>query len=294
MLNTIKFLSVKTTGIFWVYIIFIARVFVFTSGNAFADENVPQDTFEVSLNPMMELDFLKKEEIFSLRKKFVFQYPELAAKDYAPSEKVFGSLEDGLPWWGILGRSFYGDGQQSIKGVSLESLFITNPYLFVGLDNEVAIKVVGPDPWIRPEEVYAKPVKLVWAKNRAWAKVIYDVSSFWVLERKYGVQNSYINTLGLHAANARDLGFNYLYVVEEKSENIESLNPTGEALAIPYLYHKGNSCGYAGGCNNISPNAPDFRVRINVLPAVIYIKLWKFKPAKTGWPADMTFIIQAR
>jgi len=114
------------------------------------------------------------------------------------------------------------------------------------------------------------------------------------LERELGVEDRYINILALHAANARDSGFNYLYVEKDMSENIGSLNTQGQAVAIPYFYHKGNSCGYPGGCNNMSPKAPDLRVRINVLPAVIYIKLWKSKPAKTSLPADMTFIIQAR
>ena len=294
MLNITNFFNLKIGRMFFLFSIFIACVLVFTTGNTFAQVDVPEYTFELSLNPMLELDFLTREEIFSLRKKFVFQYPELAPKDYSPSEEVFGSIEDGRPWWGILGRSYYGDGQESIMGASAESLFLVNPYLLVGLNGEMAIKVEEPEPGIRPEEIYPKPMKLFWSKKRAWATVIYNVSSFWVLERELGVEDRYINILALHAANARDSGFNYLYVEKDMSENIGSLNTQGQAVAIPYFYHKGNSCGYPGGCNNMSPKAPDLRVRINVLPAVIYIKLWKSKPAKTSLPADMTFIIQAR
>ena len=78
---------------------------------------------------MIKLDLMKKTEILELREKYVSEYPELLNAAYKPSEDVFGQVEDGKPWWGILGISYYGSGQKSIEGPSKDSRYIINPFL---------------------------------------------------------------------------------------------------------------------------------------------------------------------
>lgn len=255
----------------------------------------PTDTQTIIINPMGNFNFLKKQEIFDKRKQYIFQYPELANSDYQVSSEVFGRIEGGRPWWGIMGRSYYGDGKKSIEGVSVESLFIANPYLLVGLSDGAGFNVVGLSKlWLKPKEAFPLPTKLIWAKDRSWAKVTYDVTGYFKFTERMRDEDFLRSILWLHAANARDLGFGYLYVDESASKNIESLNSKKEAVPIPFFYHNAGSCGYPGGCNNISPIAPDFDIKINVIPAFIYIKLWKNAPAAASQPADMTYIIEAR
>lgn len=249
-------------------------------------------SLDVKINPMIELDFKTKAEIYELRKKHVLQYPQLIKGDYQPSEEVFGGIEDGRPWWGMLGFCYYGNGERSIEGLSVHSRFIVNPYLLVGLDEGWAYRV--KDKKLKPKAIYPRPTKLIWEEHRSWAKVTYDVKRFWKEARKYGFIRAKEHTFDLIAYNARDLGFSYLYVDTEESKNIVSLNKEDEALFIPFMIHLGGSCGYPGGCNNMSPDAPEFVIKVKRLPAQAYIKLWRSKPETTRQTPDMVFIIEMR
>ncbi|MBI3593062.1 MAG: hypothetical protein HY099_06250, partial [Nitrospirae bacterium] len=70
---------------------------------------------DIELQPITELDFKSKAEVLKLRTEAVYRYPQLVSKDYKPSEPVFGQIEDGAPWWGVLGISYYGNGEKSIE-----------------------------------------------------------------------------------------------------------------------------------------------------------------------------------
>jgi len=99
------------------------------------------DVLEIKLNPMIELDFKTRAEIYDIRKKYVAQYSQLTKEDYVPSKAVFGAIANRKPWLGILGISYYGAGEQIIAGVSEESRFIANPFLLIGLDEGYAYSV---------------------------------------------------------------------------------------------------------------------------------------------------------
>ncbi len=89
-------------------------------------------SINIGINPMIELDFLTKEDIYDIRSKYVLLHPELLPGSYNPSEEVFGQIASGKPWWGILGLSYYGDGEKSIEGNSEDSRLLVNPFLLVG------------------------------------------------------------------------------------------------------------------------------------------------------------------
>ncbi|MBU1853273.1 MAG: hypothetical protein KJ957_04450 [Candidatus Omnitrophica bacterium] len=57
------------------------------------------------------------------------------------------------------------------------------------------------------------------------------------------------------------------------------------------MIHCGGSCGYPGGCNNVSPEALDFRVKVNELPANIHVKLWRNEPENVNQKPDMLFML---
>lgn len=82
----------------------------------------------IAINDMTELDWMKKSEILDLREKYVNEHLNLVDGMYKPSEKVFGQMAEGKPWWGTLGISYYGSGKKSIEGPSKESRSIVNPF----------------------------------------------------------------------------------------------------------------------------------------------------------------------
>lgn len=244
----------------------------------------------IVLHPLAELDFKTKPEIYELRKQEVMKYPQLLeAKKYTPSEAVFGQIQDKKPWWGILGHCYYGDGQQSIAGASEESRFLMNPFLLVGLDTGSAVRLTGSP--LPAREIYPMAYNLEWNKAKRTASVKYNVARFREQAKQYNYPEEMMRIFALMAYNARDLGYEYLYVDPEASENITSLNETGAPLAIPFFIHTGYSCGYPGGCNNMSPQAPNFRIRVKQIPAAVHIRLWKKAPARKDANADMVFVI---
>jgi hypothetical protein len=246
-------------------------------------------TLQITINPMMDLDYKTKNEIYEIRKQVALQYPGLVKKDYTPSSEVFGQIEDGKPWWGMVGHSYFGPGEKSIVGPSEESRFIVNPCLLIGLSDINAYIV--HDKSLTVEGIYPEPINLSWSANCLFAKVKYDVSSFWQKAKRYRYKSAETHELELVAYNARDLGFNYLYLVPEKSENVISFSPSTTPVFIKQFIHCGGSCGYPGGCNNMSPDQPELRIKVDNVPAAAYIKLWRNNPQDVNQPADMVFVI---
>lgn len=247
-----------------------------------------QNMVPIQLNDMVELDYRSKKEIDALRRALVAAYPAFSPPDYAPRDSIFGQITDGKPWWGILGLSYYGnDPQHSIDGPSEESRFIANPYLLVGLDMSGATIVW--DSSIAPHPVYPVPTGLWWRQDGRLAIARYDVSAFQAASQQIHTASAFRQKLYLAAYNARDFGYNHLYVSPQESENITAA--TQPARLIQFI-HTGGSCGHPGGCNNMSPHQPEMEITVDALPALAFIKLWKQAPADAAAPADMVFAIE--
>ena len=271
---------------------------------------VSQGDIEIPIHPMIELDFKTREEVYALRAAAVVERDELwralqvawlpgslqgAAvrflKPYAPLKEIFGSIMDKRPWWGIAGLVYYGPGQSAIEGASEESRFIGNPYLLVGLDYPEAFIVPRGRSY---KEVYPAPYGLIWSSDLKSAKVQYDISALWRAEigYHYGTEAELKRRLDLRAYNAHDLGFNYLYLISERSKNIVSGNSAAKAIYLRQFIHCGGSCGYPGGCNNMSPTMPALSFTVTALPATAVMALWRKEPGSISQPPDMTFTIE--
>lgn len=245
--------------------------------------------YEIHLNPMEELDFKTKQEIYELRKQRVLEHGKLIAS-YEPSHAVFGLIEDNKPWWGIYGIYGHGPGEKSIEGPSEQSRFLLNPYLLVGLSEQDAF-VTSAFP-NRSSAFYPKPVKILWRPESALAAVEYQVSDHFRYINDNGLYPTEQRKLTLIAYNARDLGFRYLFVDPEKSHSVTWTNGTGGAVPIRQYIHCGGSCGQPMGCNNMSPHQPELVINVTDTPARAYIKLWRTQPENASDPADMTEIIE--
>jgi hypothetical protein len=255
-----------------------------------SEEEATSDTVEISINLPSELDFLTKAEILNLRRQRVFEHPELVDKDYRPSEAVFGQIQDKRPWWGMQGIFYHGAGNKSIDGPSEESRYLLNPFLLLALQEMYAYVIY--EPVVSAKLAYPEPVKLIWEKNRRWAKAKFAVRDFLNFLKRYKTPDAGTNEFYLVDYNARDFGFNFLALIPEKSVNITTPMQGGKAYPLVQYIHCGGSCGYPGGCNNMSPHEEHLRIKAVSLPALAYFKLWRKQPASTSQEADLVFKIE--
>lgn len=252
------------------------------------DMNAPDAHSEISisLEQPAEFNFKAKQEIYEIRRSRVLQYRQLAPANYNPSEEVFGQIQDGKPWVGLLGACYYGYGEKIILGRSKEARFILNPHLLIGIEEFFYARGIYHKVF-DPEEFYLTPIRLAWKQNGSRGQVTYDVTGYYQKELKYfsGAPKKFY----LSDYNARDFGFNYFAIDASRSENITAA--FDKAIPIIQFIHTGGSCGYPGGCNNKSPLQPDLLIEWRTLPATIYLKLWKDLPASAAQKPDMIFVI---
>lgn len=226
----------------------------------------------IRLHTPEELDFLTKEQVLARRRAAVESSPELFQPPYQPSEEIFGDITDGRPWWGIDGLYYFGPGQRGIDGLSEESRFILNPFLLVGLmEGRAYVTDLAPSGQVS----YPNPLSLTLDLAAKRAVVHYDVGAYF--EHLKRISNNE-PALTLVAYNARDFGFHYLRVNEGASSGVRWMKTTKEPEPIAQFIHTGGSCGYPGGCNNMSPFQEGMVVELVATPAKIEVELWREEP----------------
>lgn len=244
------------------------------------------DDLDIDIQPPAELDFLSRNEVLELRSRAVDIHPELLAAEYSPSRAVFGGIVGGLPWWGIEGEALYGRGEDSISGASEESRFILNPFLLVGADfyENWQGRIVESDPG--SIELVCLPESLHWQPAARRAEVTYSAAC-----------TAQMSPVFFHLVgyNARDFGMEYIHVSYTHSMNISKENMTSSIVRNPQYLHAGSSCGYPGGCNNLSPAVPELTsLTVTGFPARVETWLWEEQPESVSQAADMIFVILIR
>lgn len=254
----------------------------------------------IPLNGLENFNYLFQEQILGLRNFQALKHPQLLRYAYQPTRSVFSQIADNKPWWGMQGAFIFGSGEKSMLGPAEESRFILNPYLLVALAPWTAeiwnLEKLTEEDIARPDFPYCwNPVQLSISPRLKQMDVTYDVSGF---EKTLKLFESRLKDtarnrdFGLIAYNARDFGYEYIYVPIDKSTNIDNLNRMSEPVAIEQYIHCGNTCGCPEGCNNMSPARPPFdHFRFKDLPATVKALLWKQKPSSKDAPPDMTVTI---
>jgi hypothetical protein len=79
---------------------------------------------QLTINLPSDLNFKSKEDIIELRRRFVYEHPELLGYQYTATNSIFEAIEDGKPWWGLEGNMLFGPGEKSIQGAAEESRFL--------------------------------------------------------------------------------------------------------------------------------------------------------------------------
>jgi len=255
---------------------------------------------DIAIQPPAELDFKSKAEVLEARKAAVLQHPDLISGEYEPSDAVLGQVEDNRPWWGITGNFYYGPGERSIEGPSEETRFLLNPYLLVavefdGLFYSWDTRRITEADLRRPDfPFYCEAGQLRWSPREERAEVAYNLSAClartnpWT-SQPLGLAEAYFSLI---AYNARDMNLNYIYVSYPDSRNISKSDAPTSAYANPQYLHRGGSCGYPGGCNNMSPDTPEISwINITELPAEAVVWLWRKRPWSVKQSPDMVFVI---
>jgi len=255
---------------------------------------------DIPIVPPGDFNFKTRVEIFAMRKSEIMKHANLLKGAYAPSNDVFGQVVDRRPWWGTLGEAYYGSGQNSIKGQAVQSRYVLNPFLLAairatpGLPRE---KITEADLARKSYPTSFPVTGLRWWPKEGKAEVTYQISSLQSqMCSLFGYSNYGINgNLGLELVNARDFGLRYVYIPPTWAYNMKIGSPMRGPVKIPQYIHCGGSCGYPGGCNNMSPaTAVLDDITFAKLPAHVILMMWKNAPTTGSEPADMTFTINYR
>ncbi|MCB9756867.1 MAG: hypothetical protein H6753_00405 [Candidatus Omnitrophica bacterium] len=247
-----------------------------------------QEAVSLSFNPPQEFDSMTKAQVMALRKQAVLQHSDLIEGSYEYSPAIFGQIEDGLPWWGFKGQFCFGPGPKSIEGVSEESRFLLNPYLLLMLDATNAF--INPDPICFAAQP-SPPQSAVWYPAKKELVLVYNVSHYFAqcvaLHGKFCREQ-----LRVDALNARDFGFSYIYFDDRNSYGVSALTAGASAFEDVYqlkdYIHRGQSCGYSGGCNNGSPEQPHMKFHVDYFPGQLAAGLWYHKPQQKYQNPDVT------
>ncbi len=238
---------------------------------------------EVLLGGPAELDRMSRAEVLEMRRWALAPYIGRLIRNYVPSEEVFGQIEDGAPWWGLHGIYFYGPGERSIEGPAEESRLLLNPLLLVGVIESAAfVTKLTPEDG---ETFYPAPVSLVFEGGDR-ARVSYRLGGY-VKHMNKAASSTVGRTLTVVAYNARDFGYRYLAFDRAHLSRVTVPKPD-EPIALLQFIHRGGSCGYPGGCNNMSPYQATLDILVESFPAQLEVKLWRSEPQSAAQPADLT------
>ena len=239
-------------------------------------------TGSVPINPMTDLNYKKRSEIYQLRKNYV-EKTIFKNRNCVPTEEVFGQIVDKKPWLSIEALTCTGRGVKANIGLSEESRYINNPTMLVGLDR---LSFDDKDKKDCTPVDYLIPIKINYSKDENTIKVIFEVSAY---------RGNLGHTFLLKGLNARDLGFKFAYAdVLKNTVFTQKENVSTNIYAFKDFIHLGNACGVQGGCNNGSPLQNELKFTTMAYPATIHMKLWKKMPKNKDVKPDINYLIILR
>ena len=261
-----------------------------------------QGAFVVKVNPVASFNWKTREEVLNMRRREINKYPQLLLNSYKPFEPIWSAVADKRPWWGTAGSGVWGEGPRSIEGPAEESRFVLNPYLLVGANpstlyiwNQAAIKkedINNPDfPY------FWYPESVVFNAEKSMATATFNISKYQQLISKSGkLKNplTFPSQFSLVAYNARDFGYEYIWLNLSKSVNVLNDNRCRQPVFIRQMLHCGGTCQYDFfGCNNMSPFIKEIdRCRFTGLPARAAVYLWRDEPESVVVKPDFTFLLE--
>lgn len=249
------------------------------------------ETMDIGIPPALSnYNGKTKAELYELRSKAANAVPKLLKGQYAPTESFF-QIDDKGSWWSLKGFLF----PQSLpktEGPSRESAFFGNPFLLVApewyADNPKPIQQRFPKTtdYANVFPSYLPPNSIKVYPKLAKEEIIYNIMPHYNMLKSMMSGNWPVSNLGfnLRAYNARDFGYNYIYVDASKSKNIQKYSSDVKALNQGI----GSTRACADNCNDIVGTPDDLMgIKLKDIPAQCHILLWKQKPTSYVAPPDM-------
>jgi hypothetical protein len=258
-----------------------------------------KDPMPIPIAPLAKFNGISQQDLYKARTNAVEKYKTFLADTYAPSDSIFGMCESKKPWWGVWGMHVFRQGLHALDGPSKESGYVLNPYRLVAAEaNNVGL---WDKDKMSDEDMRNPAFPYLWESGpvhfnarTGLAQVVYDISDYnqrlhaWKKCMRFPVDS--INGFSLIAYNARDFGYSYVYLDPVRSRGISKWS--AHPVNITQFLHCGGSCGYPGGCNNMSPHIRELdENKLLQLPARAYLKLWKIEPESVSDPPDFVFVI---
>ncbi len=280
----------------------------FSSHNSLAIKDKAKVAFEeLPINPPVNLK-PGKEQIYRFRKLMANSHSELLTINYTPEEAIFGNMHDGRPWWGTLGKYYWGEGAHCVDGPADQSRFIGNPFLlaaadFTGFSIQKRLKW---KPTVTPEKaanaefpLICQPQHLQFFAQEARVEVTYDVTNFLDRLNQYSQVPLSAATDGefnIVAYNAHDLGMKYIGAISAGTQNVQLVSPPGAGTIVTsslvQAAHYDWTSGVPGGCNAFSN--PEFTFKLLALPARLQLYFWPNKPSTAEVSPGLSYTINFR
>ena len=271
--------QIKKNILFVVLIICAVVFWVGVNANKTSDVNEQN----IEIHPLMELSGKSRAEIYDLRSDAVKTSEVFSSlKKYSPNPYVF-MITDGKQWISAHQLSCYGNRNNLDigKGASSHSMGVLNPELL--FYPSVPVYEFSRRNIPCTEVDYFMPYKMTYNPQRKRITAYVNYTDFLRKNKDY-------YTIYLANANARDLGYNHIFVSKISDARLYKTKELMQKVTSPTgFYHLGGSCGLKEGCNNYSPTDAKYFVSLNRLPAEIHFKLWKNKPITKYQKADLTF-----
>ncbi len=256
------------------------------SGNNLLDigfNSKAPEKVSITVNGLMSYNGRTVDDLSSHRVKFVSEHPELLKSPYKQTAEVF-SFDGKSPWWGIKGHMFQGAGIDKTEGPSRESVYYGNPLLLVSPEwygsnmhwsgnrfpNQKAFADVFP--------TYLPPVSATFYPKEKREEIVYDCMKYYndvkaLLNGNWPMSEI---TFDVRAYNARDFGYNYIYVDANKCTNLAKLPPNIITINQQITTKTRNTCGPS--CNDMDTPDELTGFKLKALPAKCSFALWKKKP----------------
>ncbi|MBX9721380.1 MAG: hypothetical protein K2X81_08305, partial [Candidatus Obscuribacterales bacterium] len=244
------------------------------------------DSVDIALQGLMDYNGKTAEQILAIRSKNVNAHPELISGTYAATPNVL-ALDSKSAWWSTKGYTFRANGGAGslTEGASRESASLGNPYLLVSPEWYLTIMNIPRTRFPKDADfarvfpTYVPPTSVkIFAKEKR-EEVTYNVMEY------YNNIHSMLNDekissiqFDLHTYNAKDFGYNYIYIEPGTSTNLNKYPPDVFENTQGLAVRTSKSC--APSCNDLvgTPAAvTDFQ--LTNLPAKCHMLLWRAKPS---------------
>lgn len=257
---------------------------------------LPRQVMELPVRSPVELDGKSQDEILQMRQQAWKGLPELGPIWNPPTplqeRLVWKGIDSKRRWIGIQGQLVATPADYARRfheGDSMDSVFILNPLLAVGLQSAL-VSQAQPSSQLPGANQELVPQKITLDGTRQQLQVVYQIPrDSPVRGRMSGSSPTHM----LNVINATDLGFTAYSIVAKDSHGFSFEDP-GKAYQCSQVYSLNPARHSDEMINQLYVRKAGFMpLRLTSLPAQLTLKLFRVRPTNPKEaPPDLLEIIQ--